>query len=588
MKKQYLYQVGRIWMTIMLLGWLLPVTVKAETAYKLVRVTEVKAGGSYVFEQSGRVMSNTTSSNSLQTTRSYKVKGLSGNESYVWKLEKNGNSFYMKNASNSKYLKNISSTNLALNSTKETYWDFSFDENGIALIQNPSNGNRFLGLNDSYQYKAYSTDNLEDYPHAIKVYQLVEYEHFTASFYINGKFLKSEEFEKGTLVSFPSRPADIEGKKFIGWSTSAIDGKTDEQPDLLLETTMPSNDITYYAVFGNVVESEITATFDPSDISNLENHEIYPNDWIHKTTGIELWLNGGKRFTDAPARFEIDATNGKYLGVELVQGYLISLNVTLTNAANTIVQVSPGTLTTDGASQTVTFDGIVNTARCYTDGSHPITISKVVVNAKSWAVTNYCTTITENHPVTITSSAKYATYSATQPSDFSATGVTVFTARVSDDRVLLSEVADGIVPANVGVVLYKDVAVDETVTVPAATTIEGNELLVSDGTVTGNGSTLFALAKKSQGVGFYRVKNGTTIPAGRPYLVISSPSAREFLGFDEETDGITCAEEDDGQDFRYFNLSGQSFTTPPAPGLYVVRPVKGRLQGMSGKKVLIK
>ena len=583
-------------MTIMLLGWLLPVSMKADGPYKLVQVTEVKAGGLYVFEQKGYVMNNTIPSNALQTTNSYKAKGLSGTETYVWTLESATGGFYMKNVSNGSseaYLNNSSSTNLSFGSSS-SIWKFTFDTDGTAIIQNTSNSNRFLGYYtaSSHVYRAYAVSNLETYPHAIKVYQLVEYEHFTASFYINGKFLKSEEFEKGTLVSFPSRPADIEGKKFIGWSTSAIDGKTDEQPDLLLETTMPSNDITYYAVFGNVVESEITATFDPSDISNLENHEIYPNDWIHKTTGIELWLNGGKRFTDAPARFEIDATNGKYLGVELVQGYLISLNVTLTDAANTIVQVSPGTLTTEGTAQTVTFDGIVNTARCYTDGSHPITISKVVVNAKSWAVTNYCTTITENHPVTITSSAKYATYSATQPSDFSETGVTVFTARVSDDRVLLSEVANGIVPANVGVVLYKDVAVDETVTVPSRSAvlppIEGNELLVSDGTVTGDGSTLFALANKNQGVGFYRVKNGTTIPAGRPYLVISNSGAREFLGFDEEPDGITCAEEDDGQDYRYFNLSGQSFTTPPAPGLYVVRPVKGRLQDMSGKKVLIK
>ena len=287
---------------------------------------------------------------------------------------------------------------------------------------------------------------------------------YTASFIINGSVSDPAQCAVGTNVTFPASPDDVEGKSFVGWSTSEIVGKTDERPeDLLLETVMPSHDITYYAVFGNVVGE---------------------------------------------------------------------------------------------------------------------------------TVTNYCTTITENHPVTITSAAKYATYSATQASDFSETGVTVFTARVSSDRVLLSEVADGIVPANVGVVLYKDVAANETVTVPAttcaATTIAGNELLVSNGTVTGDGSTLFALANKNQGVGFYRVKNGTTIPAGRPYLVISNSDAREFLGFDEEPDGITCAEEDDGQDFRYFNLSGQSFTTPPAPGLYVVRPVKGGLQSTNGKKVLIK
>ena len=580
----------------MLLGWLLPVTVKAETAYKLVRVTNVKAGGHYVFEQKGYVMNSTISNKALQTTKPYKKEGLSGTEEYVWTLESAEGGFYMKNVSLSSnaYLNNSSSTDLSFVDKKSnaSVWTFGFT-NGVALIQNISNENRFLGYTNStsHVYKAYAESNLNSttYPHAIVVYELREY--FTASFSVNGSIKKSEQIPEGTSVNFPSRPADIEGKKFIGWSTSAIDGKTDEQPDLRLETTMPSANTTYYAVFGNVVENEVTATFDAADISNLENG-AYDNDWIDPATGIELWLNGGKRVTEGPAHFKINATDGKYLGVELVQGYLISLNVTLTDAANTIVQVSPGTLTTEGTAQTVTFDGIVNTARCYTDGSHPITISKVVVNAKSWAVTNYCTTITENHPVTITSAAKYATYSATQPSDFSATGVTVFTARVSDDRVLLSEVANGIVPANVGVVLYKDVAVDETVTVPSRSAvlppIEGNELLVSDGSVTGDGSTLFALAKKSQGVGFYRVKNGTTIPAGRSYLVISNSGAREFLGFDEEPDGITCAEEDDGQDFRYFNLSGQSFTTPPAPGLYVVRPVKGGLQGMNGKKVLIK
>lgn len=456
-------------MTIILLGWLLPVTVKADGPYKLVQVTTVKAGGLYVFEQKGYVMINTISNKALQTTDSYKTDNLSGTEPYVWTLESAKGGFYMKNVSLSSnaYLNNSNSTDLSFDSSS-SIWKFTFDTDGTALIQNTSNNNRYLGFSgaDKRVYKAYSLDVNgspgTNTPHAITVYELMEC--YTASFIINGSDPSEAQCIVGTNVTFPAPPDDVEGKSFVGWSTSEIVGKTDERPeDLLLETTMPSHDITYYAVFGNVVDE---------------------------------------------------------------------------------------------------------------------------------TVTNYCTTITENHPVTITSSAKYATYSATQASDFSGTGVTVFTARVSYDRVLLDEVTDGIVPANVGVVLYKDVAVDETVTVPATTcddtAIDGNELLVSDGTVTGDGSTLFALANKSQGVGFYRVKNGTTIPAGRPYLVISNSGTREFLGFDEDTDGITCAEEDDGQDFRYFNLSGQSFTTPPAPGLYVVRPVKGGLQGTNGKKVLIK
>ena len=457
-------------MAIMLLGWLLPVTVKADGPYKLVQVTTVEAGKKYVFEQDGYVMNNTISAYALQTIKLNKESELSGNESYVWTLESaKDNLFYMKNVSlnSNAYLNNTNKSQKTYLSfgSKSSKWEIIF-ENGIATIQNATLENRFLGYTtkSSYVYKSYATTSANTYPHAITVYELREC--YTASFIINGSGSVSDPVQcaVGTNVTFPASPDDVEGKSFVGWSTSEIVGKTDERPeDLLLETVMPSHDITYYAVFGNVVGE---------------------------------------------------------------------------------------------------------------------------------TVTNYCTTITENHPVTITSAAKYATYSATQASDFSETGVTVFTARVSDDRVLLSEVADGIVPANVGVVLYKDVAVDETVTVPSRSAvlppIEGNELLVSDGSVAGDGLTLFALANKNQGVGFYRVKNGTTIPAGRPYLVISNSGAREFLGFDEEPDGITCAEEDDGQDYRYFDLSGQSFTTPPAPGLYVVRPVKGRLQGMSGKKVLIK
>ena len=471
MKKQILFHVGRIWMAIMLLGWLLPVTVKADKTYKLVKVTNVKAGGLYVFEQKGYVMiNNVNSSGALKTTSSYNREGLSGTETYVWTLESNSKGYYMKNVYTGSYLKcaKLKSTELTFDEGMDSDWKFKFDGNGTAIIQDASNEDRFLGFTgaDKRVYKAYALDvngsASSNIPHAITVYELMEC--YTASFIIYGSDPSEAQCIVGTNVTFPASPADVEGKSFVGWSTSEIAGKTDERPeDLLLETTMPSHDITYYAVFGNVVGE---------------------------------------------------------------------------------------------------------------------------------TVTNYCTTITENHPVTITSSAKYATYSATQASDFSVTGVTVFTARVSDNRVLLKRVADGIVPANVGVVLYKDIAENEMVTVPAttcaATAIDGNELLVSDGTVTGNGSTLFALAKKSQGVGFYRVKSGTPIPAGRPYLVISNFGTREFLGFDEEPDGITCAEEDDGQDFRYFNLSGQSFTTPPTPGLYVVRPVKGRLQGTNGKKVLIK
>ena len=91
-----------------LLFWCSPLS--ADTTYKLVQVTSVSAGGKYVFEQDGYVMSNSISSNALQTTDSYSTTGLTGTEAYVWTLEGTGNAgrYYMKNVNISKYLNNTS------------------------------------------------------------------------------------------------------------------------------------------------------------------------------------------------------------------------------------------------------------------------------------------------------------------------------------------------------------------------------------------------------------------------------------------------------------------------------------------------
>ena len=143
--------------------------------YKLTKVTSVSAGEMYVFEQDGYVMNNSTSSSALQCTNSYNTTGLSGTENYVWTLETATNGFYMKNISKSsnQYLNNASSTNVSFGN-KSSIWKFTFTD-GIALIQNTSNSNRFLGYTNatSHVYKAYATSNLNSsYPHEVIVYKL--------------------------------------------------------------------------------------------------------------------------------------------------------------------------------------------------------------------------------------------------------------------------------------------------------------------------------------------------------------------------------------------------------------------------------
>jgi hypothetical protein len=107
---------------------------------------------------------------------------------------------------------------------------------------------------------------------------------------------------------------------------------------------------------------------------------------------------------------------------------------------------------------------------------------------------------------------------------------------------------------------------------------DDSSLEVSWGEITGDGSTIFALGKKNEVVGFVKVKSGDTIPSGKAYLTIPA-TARDFIGFgdDDDVTGINAVEQEVKADNQYFNLAGQR-VAQPTKGLYIV----------NGKKVIIK
>ena len=141
-------------------------------SYKLVKVTSIQAGKKYVFERNGCVLNNSIVSTVLQTTSKYKSVELTGYESYVWRVDAATDGFYIKNVDKDKYLYNSSSTSLSFDS-KASVWSFSFD-NGVALIQNKSNGNRFIGEKKSNDYSVYTYEDsyLNTCPHDFTVYVL--------------------------------------------------------------------------------------------------------------------------------------------------------------------------------------------------------------------------------------------------------------------------------------------------------------------------------------------------------------------------------------------------------------------------------
>lgn len=81
----------------------------------------------------------------------------------------------------------------------------------------------------------------------------------TATFSVNGN-ITPQVFQEGADIEFPSNPSAISSKVFRGWVTTPIVGTTDEAPAFVntATQTMGENDVTYYAVFAEVIEGEET------------------------------------------------------------------------------------------------------------------------------------------------------------------------------------------------------------------------------------------------------------------------------------------------------------------------------------------
>ncbi len=172
--------------------------------------------------------------------------------------------------------------------------------------------------------------------------------------------------------------------------------------------------------------------------------------------------------------------------------------------------------------------------------------------------------------------AGYSTFSANKAVKMR--GVTAYAAKYQDGHIALTPVTN--VPANTGVIIE---AAKNNYKVPVIESAESiasvNDLLVSNGTVTGNSSTIYALGKKGDKVGFMRVKTDVTIPSGKAYLVIPTAGARDFIGFaDDDVTGVNVVKgQMEDERSEYFNLAGQR-VAQPTKGLYIV----------NGKKVILK
>ena len=180
-------------------------------------------------------------------------------------------------------------------------------------------------------------------------------------------------------------------------------------------------------------------------------------------------------------------------------------------------------------------------------------------------------------------SAGYATYTTPNNVDFAGTGITAYkVSAIGDDKVTLAEVTEA--PAGTPLILQADAGNYCLDIIASAAEVTGNKLEVSDGSITTtDGTTVYALASKGEPavVGFYKVKAGVKVPAGKCYLSVAKPTAPEapeFLGFgDGNTTGIKAIDNGQLTIDNVYNLNGQR-VAQPTKGLYIV----------NGKKVIIK
>ena len=574
-----------------ILSWLLLAlcfaTTTQATTYRLQRVTSVTAGNYYVFEQGGYVMNNSISSGTLaslsSSSNNFKASNLLGTETYVWESMSDGR---LKNVtSSSHYLYNNNGT-LAFGSsdTANKYkWDFSFQEDGTAIITSILEGNRYIGqksVTDS-GCRLYSTDNKPITPYSFVVYQLVE--------------------EDGT-----KNRAEL---KFSNLMIQCVKSDTPLKPSL---TTAAGFNGTIVYSSSNEKVATVDATSGVVTIVGSGHALITASSAATDTydageATYTLLVTDGDGSTEKPYSIN-DFLSGymklnKNMTVQgYIAGYFSSSTVFFTSAANdetiALSDSRDGATIDNSIPVELPSDKISTYGLC----THPemlgkrITVTgKVQICQGRYGVSSSTdATSSTTYPVTITS-YKYATYRTTETLDFSGTGVSAYTAEAGTDQVMLTRISGGVVPSGVGVILYSETAGTYDIPVTDATpTVSTTGLSISDGSTATKDNGIYVLGKKNDNVGFYRWVGDASLASGRVYLPApaSASSAREYLAFmfDEETTGVNNANvNDNGNEIenyagawydlqgRRVNVQRSTLNAQRSKGLYIV----------NGKKVFI-
>ena len=168
------------------------------------------------------------------------------------------------------------------------------------------------------------------------------------------------------------------------------------------------------------------------------------------------------------------------------------------------------------------------------------------------------------------SGAGWATFGSLDKTANLSGATSVYGAKIEGGVVKLIKVDSKNVPAGAGVLVEGTGEIVPNFDDEAAA-IEGNELKVSNGTVSGEG--IYVLASKNKGLGFYKLAPDAKVPAGKAYLQVANGS-REYIAIDGGATAIKSVETEKANGAVY-NLAGQQVKNAQK-GIFI----------MNGKKVI--
>lgn len=395
-------------------------------------------------------------------------------------------------------------------------------------------------------------------------------QHYNITWSVNGTetttdVVENEEIDFAAPENVPA------GYSFVGWVEEEIDGVVTDAPTYVTEATATADKI-YYAVLSSGEMLAQTLTYDGWTYSGAttgkNGYRLFGEDAYVESAEFDLStlskvvIYGGRfgQLTDQTATGEI--TDGTNLWK--------TFNLTGTNNARKH-EFTGGT----GLSGT----GKLRIASTCGDGENMgLRISKIEIYTKELPETYYFTTIPEKVQMNITS-AMWATYVPTEdvlfPSEVKAYVVT----NVSEGNATATQVES--VTAGTPVIVNGDAGTHTLIKYANASAPTANMLLVSDGTVTGDG-TIYVLAVQEDATGkvagFAPLKEGKTLSEGKAYLQAVNAGAKiNFVIDGEATDIRNIENAVDFSDGDWYNLQGVKVTNPQR-GIYI----------HNGKKVVIK